>query len=237
MKYNITIFSDFDGTITKKDIGDEVFREFGKFEPYHSMLRSGELEISQYWRVLCDNLKPGVTLQDFHDFALSAEIDTNFKPFAEFCRKKSWPLRVVSDGFDAYIKPIMNSLGLNNIEVYSNRLEAIDGRLSPSFPGASESCLCPSASCKRNSILKNWIEDTIIVYIGDGYSDFCAAEHADIIFAKKELAAYCNKNRLPHYPYQNFFDVRMLLEKAVNDRKVRIRHQANIKRKSAFETE
>ena len=57
------------------------------------------------------------------------------------------------------------------------------------------------ASCKRNSVLRSIPPEALIVYIGDGYSDFCAADHADIIFAKRHLAAYCNRNRLPHYPF------------------------------------
>jgi len=86
-------------------------------------------------------------------------------------------------------------------------------------------------------MLVNSGPDDIIIFVGDGYSDYCAAEHADIVFAKKHLAAYCNKNRIPHYPWTSFFDVIRLLEDAEKKHNFRVRHQAFLKRKKAFEVE
>jgi 2-hydroxy-3-keto-5-methylthiopentenyl-1-phosphate phosphatase len=93
------------------------------------------------------------------------------------------------------------------------------------------------ASCKRNSILSNTDDDTVVIYIGDDYSDFCGAEHSDIVFAKKNLAAYCNENKIPHYPYSNFFDILRITKDIINKKKYKFRHQARIKRKQAFEAE
>ncbi|MDQ1265330.1 MAG: 2-hydroxy-3-keto-5-methylthiopentenyl-phosphate phosphatase, partial [Bacteroidota bacterium] len=75
---------------------------------------------------------------------------------------------------------------------------------------------------------------TIITFIGDGYSDFCAAEHSDIIFAKKSLAANCNKNKLPHYPYSNFFDVSRIFRDIIPKGKIKARNQARQLRNRAF---
>jgi len=234
----IVVFSDFDGTIVNKDIGDELFRVFGEFEPYNSQLRSGDLEIRQYWKILCSKLKDGITKQDIVNFALEQEIDSNLKTFINFCNSKNIKFYIISDGFDTYIDPIIEQLGLNKSVVLSNRLEFDDNlKLTPIFPRASESCNCMVASCKRNAILDFTGNDDIIVYIGDGYSDFCAAEHSDVIFAKKELAAYCNENRIPHYPFNTFFDVYKLLSDALKKGKLKQRHQAKLLRKKAFEIE
>jgi len=234
----IIVFSDFDGTIVKKDIGDEIFRVFGEFEPYHSQLRSGDLEISHYWNIVCSKLKDGITKQEIVDFALEQEKDTNFSTFVSFCRSNNFKLFVVSDGFDVYIDPIIEQYDLEKSSVLSNKmLFDENSKPKPIFPRASESCNCMVASCKRNAILDNSADDDIIVYIGDGYSDYCAAEHSDVIFAKKELAAYCNEHRIPHYPFTTFFDVYKLLSDAFKKGKLKQRHQAKLLRKKAFEIE
>ncbi len=233
----IRVFTDFDGTIAVKDIGDQLFKDFGEFEPWHSKLLDGDMEISDYWRKVCSTLDENLTPEDLSKYAESCEIDPYFKSFADFCKEQGLPLTVVSDGYDAYIKPILKKLDLDYLPVFSNRLNYEDSAFVPEFPGASESCECFCASCKRNSVLNSSDSDSIIIFIGDGNSDMCVAEHADIVFAKKKLAKYCNKERIPHYPYKTFFDVKKILSDILEKGKFRNRHQAVLKRKKAFEVE
>ncbi len=236
-KHNIAVFSDFDGTIAVKDIGDQLFKDFGEFEPWHSMLLEGNMEISEYWLKVCSTLDKNLTPEDLTKYAENCEVDPYFKSFADFCRQQDLPLTIVSDGYDAYIKPILRKMNLEYLPVRSNILNYEDSSFVPVFPGASESCDCFCASCKRNSVLNSTETDSIIVFIGDGNSDMCVAEHADIVFAKKKLAAYCTKERIPHYPYKTFFDVKKILEDVLKKKSYRPRHQAVLKRKKAFEVE
>ena len=234
----LAVFSDFDGTVTKLDIGDEIFKVFGKFEPFHSQLREGKLNIKEYWKIACSELKSGINEETIINYVEQQEVDAYFKEFSEFCSNNDIPLSIVSDGFETYIKPVINKLGLKNINLYCNKLVFDNGTSPvPVYPYASESCNCKCASCKRNSMLNSTNDDTVLVYIGDDYSDFCGAEHSDIVFAKKNLAAYCNENKIPHYPYTGFFDILKIMKDIVNKKKYKIRHQAKIKRKQAFEAE
>jgi len=234
----LAVFTDFDGTITKKDLGDEIFKVYGEFEPYNSRIKNDEMGIHEYWNVLCDKLRPGVTRETIVEFARAQETDTNFPAFVNFCEENNIPVSVISDGFDVYIHEVLGNLNLGHLPLYCNQL-IFEGNNNPKpvFPRATESCTCKCASCKRNSMLANLPPDTVIVYIGDGFSDFCAAEHADIIFAKKELAAHCNEHKIPHYPWQNFFDVTRIMKNILRDGKYKIRNQAEMNRKRAFETE
>jgi 2-hydroxy-3-keto-5-methylthiopentenyl-1-phosphate phosphatase len=234
---NISVFVDFDGTITKKDIGDEIFKVFGQFEPYHTQLRRGELDIIDYWYKLCSTLTV-FNSESIKKFANECEIDSYFQVFADYCKSKCIELSVVSDGFDVYIEPILEKSGFGDLKVFSNKL-IFNGKESPKpyFPLATESCKCPVASCKRNAILTTAPTENIIVFVGDGYSDFCAAEHADIIFAKNELARYCNEQRLPHYPFTSFFDVYRIFRKIYEKGIFKNRNKALLNRKRAFETE
>jgi 2,3-diketo-5-methylthio-1-phosphopentane phosphatase len=237
---DIVVFCDFDGTITLKDLGDEVFQHFGTIEPYHTDLMQGKYTVAEYWQKVCTTLPSDCTREAIREFALQQETDAYIQRFVEYCQTQDIPFIVVSDGFDAYIQPILEREGLGDSTVYANMLQAQEEALTPRFPWADEACSCFCASCKRNSLLRNTRDETLVVYIGDGHSDTCAAEHADVIFAKKHLAAYCNKHRLPHYPFSSFFDVltifRSLVEKT-SQKRLRIRHQALLKRREAFMVE
>jgi 2-hydroxy-3-keto-5-methylthiopentenyl-1-phosphate phosphatase len=46
-----------------------------------------------------------------------------------------------------------------------------------------------------------------VVYVGDGYSDRCAAEDADRVFARRGLAAYLEERGVPFEPFEDFFEI------------------------------
>jgi 2-hydroxy-3-keto-5-methylthiopentenyl-1-phosphate phosphatase len=232
----VKIFCDFDGTITLKDLGDEIFKVFGLFEPYHTQLVNGEINIKQYWNLMVPTL--GKTPESsIEKLAMNTDIDPYFEKFLNLCKDNNYDAYIVSDGFSSYIHPILKKLNADNLPVFCNYIN-FSNTPTPYFSGASESCTCLCASCKRNVVLNHSKDEDILVFIGDGYSDFCAAEHCDIIFAKKNLAAYCTKNRIPFYNFKTFFDIIKIFDNfksgKINFRK---RRQAELKRKQAYETE
>ncbi len=242
----ITVFTDFDGTIVSQDIGNELFIQFGEFQQNYDLLKSGNIHIRDYWAKVCSTLKISENIKSkfngfddsfFEYFVEQFDIDPNFITFYNFCIDNSININILSDGFSNYINPIINKIGITDAKIFSNKLCLIDKKIIPFFYGASESCECMCASCKRNTVITEAPPDSLIVYIGDGQSDLCAAEHSDIIFAKNHLSAYLNEKRIPHYNFSNFFDVYRIFSNIINEKKYRIRHQAFLKRKQAFECE
>jgi len=237
IKYtDIKVFCDFDGTVTLKDVGNKLFERVGHFEELNEDFRAGKLSIYKYWHKLCSMLPKGTTLDDLREQAKQFDIDPYFKNFVEYCENKDLDLYIVSDGFDFYINQILEQNGFN-LPVVSNKLIEKENRLVPEYTYASESCNCYSANCKRNFVLNKSDDTSLKIYIGDGYSDFCAAEHCDIIFAKKYLAAHCNENSLPHYNFKTFFDVKRILEKKINENTFKKRNRATVNAKNAYKYE
>jgi 2-hydroxy-3-keto-5-methylthiopentenyl-1-phosphate phosphatase len=119
--------------------------------------------------------------------------------------------------------------------VYSNSLSFDEkGNLVPIFPFTDEECnLC--ANCKRNHIINHSAEDDFTIYIGDGFSDTCPAQHVDFIFAKRSLLKYCEENRISYYPFYNFDDVTLRIKELFNRKRLKKRHQAVLKRKEAYQ--
>ncbi len=107
------------------------------------------------------------------------------------------------------------------------------GQLIPSFPYYNSDCRS-SANCKRNHILENSGEDDYTVFIGDGNSDFDAIQYVDFIFAKDSLLRFCEMNRITFFPFRNFDDVIVKLDELTSRKRLKKRHQAELKRREAF---
>ena len=234
----IHIFCDFDGTISTVDIGDAMFDRFSNRDPWHAELLARRLHIREYWKKVAAALREPMTLEALDTFLREVPIDPGFEALLELAGEQRIPITVVSDGLDLYIERYLALNGVAPLPLFCNRATLMeDGSLEICYPFASEGCDCFCATCKRNVVLTESAPDAIIVYIGDGVSDFCPAEHADIVFAKKSLAAYCNEHRIPHHPFQTLADVTRQLRLLLERRRIRPRHQAALRRKQAFEGE
>lgn len=214
----VKIFIDFDGTLTKNDVGDALFEKFGGSvcKSHVSDYRRGTISAITCFRLESDACGD-IDIVEFDEFIRSQEIDASVKEFFSFCGNSGFECSVVSDGMDYYIERILNHNGIGHIPFYANHLELIpSGRpgkfnLSPSFPYTDEECdRC--ACCKRNIILTRCADDDFIVYIGEGYSDLCPVRYADIVFAKDELLQFCRREKIPHSAYGSFSDVLRILK-------------------------
>ena len=107
----IHVVLDFDGTITVRDTGDDLFRTFGEFEPIHSQLLAGEMSVREYYKASAQRLRAGLQPAEINDFALSREVDPGFAALVDLCRDNGAHVIVASDGFDAYISPLLESVG------------------------------------------------------------------------------------------------------------------------------
>ncbi|MCF8240445.1 MAG: MtnX-like HAD-IB family phosphatase [Melioribacteraceae bacterium] len=230
------VFVDFDGTITKTDVGEEMFLKFGDAEKSHEIIKrwmNDEITSVQTWQMLCktiDNLKRN----DFDNFIDTIEIDETFVDFVEFCKSNNIEITVLSDGLDYYIKRIMEKNHLSQIAAYTNQLEFTDeAKLIPHFPHTDEEC-DKCANCKRNHVINGSADDHFTIYIGDGYSDTCAAQYCDFIFAKNSLLKYCEINRISFFPYNNFDEIIERVKNLMRKKRLKKRHQAEIKRKHLY---
>lgn len=234
----IHVFLDFDGTISQRDVGDEVVRQFGQFEPLHSDLLAGSMTVAEYYRRAIASFDSAATPQALTDFALEQELDAGISPLLRWLRSVDIPAYVVSDGFDIYIRPLMSRIdGGSALSISCNELTWDGTSFAASFPGASESCSCFCASCKRNAVLSRIAMDDIVVYVGDGRSDTCAVQFADVVFAKGTLASHCTEQGIPFHHYRSLYDVLIILQNRHQNKDFRPRRQAFLARKRAVEAE
>lgn len=226
------VFIDFDGTITTKDVGEEMFLKFGDAQKSHEIIElwmNGKISSIQTWEMLCQTVV-NLDRNDFDQFIDSIEIDSNFLEFVTFCKENNIDIKVVSDGLDYYINRILKNYNLEHLHVFSNKMEFIDGTIKPSFPFTDEECK-ECANCKRNHVINYSSDDDFTIYIGDGYSDKCPAQFCDFIFAKNSLLKYCEKNRITYFPYRNFYEVKRRIEDILKKKRLKKKVRAELKEK------
>ncbi|MCB9210128.1 MAG: MtnX-like HAD-IB family phosphatase [Ignavibacteriales bacterium] len=233
---NFKIYIDFDGTITTKDIGEHMFLEFGnpaKSREIISKWLTGDYNSKEVWIKLCETIK-NFDENKFDTFLENISIDPYFIEFVKFAKEKNFVLTILSDGLDYYINKISKRENFSDLSIYCNKLIFdADGKLCPQFPYTDEECN-KCANCKRNHIINSSSDDDITIYIGDGWSDTCAAEHCDFIFAKRSLLKYCEQNGVPYFQFEDFSDVKKIVDQLYNKKKIKKRHQAELKRKDAY---
>ena len=235
LEKNFKIFVDFDGTITKEDVGEGIFKKFGKPEIISKIINdllSERISSRKCWEDLCDSTEI-INQNELDDFISRIEIEEDFSEFVDFCSKNDFELFILSDGFDYYIDKILKKENLTDLKYFANRLEVNGGELIPSFPFYSPDFLS-SANCKRDHIINNSSDDDYTVFIGDGNSDKDAVLYSDFIFAKNDLLRFCEMERITFFPFNNFNDVIKRIDEMMNKKRLKKRHQARLKRREAY---
>jgi 2,3-diketo-5-methylthio-1-phosphopentane phosphatase len=239
MKRTLKVFVDFDGTITLEDVGEAIFKKFGETEKVKRIIEdllSDKISSRQCWDELCDSVD-NINKAELDEFIDLIDVDPTFIPLVKFCSENKIDMVVLSDGFDYYIDRLFNKAGLSGLKYYSNKLFVDDkGILKAEYPYFDVDSPT-SANCKKNHIINHSSDDEYTVYIGDGNSDKEAAQYCDFIFAKDGLARFCSIERISFYPFKNFTEVQNKLTELMLKKNLRKRHQAQLKRKSAYMAE
>src|SRR5690242_21430352 len=206
-----TILCDFDGTISVEDVIDSLLDRYG---------RPGWEQLERDWRAgrigsrAC--MGGQVALLDMSQEELDAHlddvwIDHAFPAFVAKARGLGVPIHVVSDGLDYAIHRILARHGLDDLPVSANHL-------APGVPpqrwlltSPFQAPGCSSGTCKCACAEQARAGGAKTLLIGDGASDFCAADRADFVFAKHRLIEHCRAAGIPYVPITGFEDALELL--------------------------
>jgi 2-hydroxy-3-keto-5-methylthiopentenyl-1-phosphate phosphatase len=206
-----TLVVDFDGTVTEEDLLDTIASRFGDPVVYQEVedgLHDGRMSLKN---VITREFEPvRRPLDEVVRWELeNVRIRPGFRELVELARERRWRFAIVSSGFHELIEPILEREGVE-VELHANRVDARpDGwRVRWEY---GEDCGSCGESCKR-SVAQELAGEQELVYIGDGYSDRCAAELADLVFARRGLAEYLDERGLPYEPFDDFFDVAKRLD-------------------------
>ncbi len=236
-KPKLKIFSDFDGTITLYDtwieMGDFFIKKKDKWAEVIKSFEEQKIGARECFLRECDLIE-NFDINEFNHIIDEQKLDPMFLEFMNYCEKNSLPIVILSEGMDYYIKRILDNYNLN-IPFYSNKIVFSEDlkSIGLEFPYSDADC-DKCGTSKRNILMNNTADDEISVFIGDGFSDACVVNYADIVFAKKSLASYCWKNNITYHEYQTFGDIKKKMEKFLDSKKLKHRQAAKLKRREVF---
>jgi len=206
------VFTDFDGTITQRDVTDEILSQLA-----HPSWRDVEQEWTRGSIGSRECLERQIALVDTSAEDLNAlidavPIDPAFRTFHRFTHQRGIPLYVLSEGFDYVIARVLKRAGMegplrNGMQVFSSALRLEGRRLIPSFPHSSPPCEHGCGTCKAALLQRLGEGKQPIIFVGDGLSDRFAVDQADVVFAKRQLLAYCQEHGKACRPFDTFADV------------------------------
>ena len=212
---NCRVFFDFDNTMTITDVLDNLIKEFSINNEWKTLQKAWEQEEIGTKECLEGQLKGvRITKKQLTTFLKKVELDHSSYKILSFLTKQGIPSVILSDNFTPIIEEILDHHGIRGVKVYANTLRYYKDRLIPSFP--YDNPFCPScAHCKKIHLTRDQHVNKLIVYIGDGRSDFCPAEVSDVIFAKDKLLAHMKKQGRDHIAYKNLGEVFNYFQEAV----------------------
>ena len=221
----VAIISDFDGTISRRDIGHHFFGTFiNERERWLALLEQWRLGLISSRECLESEIAlVRADQEDLDTFLGNEGLDPYFKDFVDFCERRAIDILITSDGLDYYIDRLLMRFGFGYLEFNANHLVLEDGRIDGiEFPYFNAMDCTRCGNCKRSHLERLERAGHFTVYVGNGFSDRCPAEHADIVLAKGELLDHCRAQKIDHIPFENFRDV----ERELTDRF--ILHSGNI---------
>jgi 2-hydroxy-3-keto-5-methylthiopentenyl-1-phosphate phosphatase len=209
-----TIFVDFDGTITERDLLDRIAQTFGDPEVYAEVDAGLDDRRLTLHEVLRREFEPvRAPLAEVVDWVLEhASVRPGFAELVELARERGWRLVVLSSGFEELIVPVLEREGLD-VELVSNAVEPNEAGWRVRFRDDQPCAVC-GEPCKRAAVVE-LADGGPRVYVGDGISDRCGAEASDVVFARRGLARYLEEQGVPFQHFDDFYEVAAGIQRAV----------------------
>jgi len=197
----VRLVVDWDGTVTVRDSLVQVIHEFGdssllaELEPRVGVDLTLHEEIALEFAAITAPLGEVVAWVVEH-----VEVRPGLDELAPFD-----PL-VISAGFHELIEPVLGREGAS-LKVLANRVDARPDGWRVRFRDTAACGVC-GEPCKRAGA-----GGGRYAYVGDGYSDRCAALAADRIFARDSLALYLADRGIAYEPFESLRDVAAALSR------------------------
>lgn len=210
------VVSDFDGTFTERDVGNELCKEalgVARFDEVHQAYRRGEIGLKELQQRLWTNFP-----MNERTFRAAARRHATLRPgvveFLTRCQTQKIPVYIASCGVRPYIEESLDALlpaplRPSILEIRCNEAEFDAHRLSKFTPPASAPD-CPYPLDKGDwarEIRARYPAGTKAFAIGNGTSDRSFWPHVDKLAACEALATWCAKENVPHKAFEDFRDL------------------------------
>ncbi len=206
------VLTDFDDTAAVENVAELLLNRFGdpSWHDVRRRFRDHELTLNEYQEIAFRGIVADrATMQDY--VKRNAHLRPYFGELWKFCQDQGVPMAVVSQGLDFYIEALLEGNGFTNVPIYAVNTHFSAGGISYEYryPRPGQERLGNS----KGVVVERFREQGhYVVYIGDGMSDFEAADKADLLFAHRTLAEECTRSGIPFRPFEDFQGVLTALQ-------------------------
>lgn len=201
------IFCDFDGTLTVEDTFVKVCRHFAA-DTVDRLLKEifkGQLSLKEGIRQIVESI-PSSRYPDMLDFVNGTPLRDGLVEFLDFLEQRHIPFVVISGGLLGLVLRQLGSLASRAERIYAADVNT-DGeylRVISSFEEGDE--------LVNKKIIMDTYRYEDAVALGDGVTDQGMAMAASLVFARKHLAAFMDKQGKAYETWNDFHDVKKVLE-------------------------
>jgi 2-hydroxy-3-keto-5-methylthiopentenyl-1-phosphate phosphatase len=195
----LRLFVDWDGTVTVQDSLVQVIHEFGDPALLAELEPRVGVDLTLHEEIAAEFAAITAPLEDVVAWVLEhVEVRPGLHELAELRPT------IVSAGFLELIGPVLLREGVE-LPVLAN---TVDARPDGWVVHWRDEAVCAACAepCKRGGLAGE-----PYVYVGDGYSDRCAALAAERVFARDSLASYLDARGTPYEPFEDLRDVAALV--------------------------
>lgn len=209
------IFSDFDGTITERDVIISIMERFAPpewIEIKNKILYERAITlkdgVEKLFSLIESNKKNEIT--DF--IKEKVKLREGFEDFLSFCEKEKIEFNVLSGGLDFHIEPVLEKFR-NKLKIFCNKANFNSKNIKIDYEYLPKDCsLCGDCGfCKIEVIEKYPKEKFTRILIGDSLTDLAASKVVDIVFARGDLIKYLEQEKISYIPFQTFYEVKRQL--------------------------
>lgn len=205
---DFVIACDFDGTITCNDTLHLLVERHGDgrmWRMLHPQLVAGRISVEaameqEFATVRVDRATALATVREH------AGLRPGFHQFLAWARRHDYPFFVMSNGFQTLIRDFLAANGEPDLVVSAHDCRFDTDPATIVWAERGLVCTLCGRPCKRHDLARVRGEAQV-VYIGDGLSDRCVAQAADIVYARAGLAEYLGDIDVPFRPFGDFHDI------------------------------
>jgi 2,3-diketo-5-methylthio-1-phosphopentane phosphatase len=214
----VALLVDFDGTAAEGDVGVTVLERFARDDSWKVIDNdyvAGRVGSRMAYRIV-EGIIEG-SPQEWTRFVLGEfRLDAGLTSLTRLAVQEGWFLEILSDGLGYYIRALLDQAGVTlpqrtNEVVVEEAGDNAAAKIRIVTPHLNPRCgRCGTCKSERVETLAG--EGWTVVYVGDGYSDLCAAPRAHRLFAKDILANHCAERKIPFESFETLEDVARALQ-------------------------
>lgn len=208
----LIIFSDFDGTITERDVIVMIMERFAPPE----WVQIKDQILYERSITLKDGVEKLFSLVDSNkkkeiiDFVKKeAKLRNGFIEFLDFCKNEDIEFNVVSGGLDFFVEAVLENYK-DKLKIFCNLGNFNVGKIKIDYKYLPKNCsLCGDCGCCKIEIIEKYPKEEFMrIVIGDSLTDLAASKVADVVFARGDLIKYLGEEKLSYISFQDFYEVK-----------------------------